>query len=46
MLVEIVMPAIKAKWPGNKEDIVWIQQGNAKPHTTPSDVLVAAAGMN
>jgi len=45
MLVEKVIPAIKVKWPGNKEDIIWIQQDNAKPHTTPSDVVVAAAGM-
>jgi len=43
--VEKVILAIKAKWPGNKEDIIWIQQDNAKPHTTPSDVVVAAAGI-
>ena len=45
MFVEKVILAIKARWPGNKEDIIWIQQDNTKPHTIPSDVVVAAAGM-
>ena len=36
-LIQKVLPAIRAKWPRDTEDIVFIQQDNARPHVDPND---------
>ncbi|ETV75547.1 hypothetical protein H257_10362 [Aphanomyces astaci] len=43
MLVDKVIPAIRAKWPRGETKAVKIQQDNARPHVPPSDVDVVAA---
>ena len=36
-LIQKVLPVIRAKWPRDTEDIVFIQQDNARPHIDPND---------
>ena len=36
-LIEKVLPAIRAKWPHDMKDVIFIQQDNAKPHIDPND---------
>ncbi|ETV70159.1 hypothetical protein H257_14324 [Aphanomyces astaci] len=43
MLLDNVIPAIKAKWPQGETKGVIIQQDNAKPHVPPSDPRIVAA---
>ncbi|KAE9262527.1 hypothetical protein PR003_g33509 [Phytophthora rubi] len=45
MLVNDVIPAIKAKWPQDQKHIpIRLQQDNAKPHVHEDDAEVLAAG--
>ncbi len=45
MLLENILPAIKAKWPEQyKHEQIWIQQDNAKPHVYAHDAAIAEAG--
>ena len=38
-LIEIFISAIKAKWPRDElQDVIYIQQDNAKTHSDPNDV--------
>ncbi|ETV64126.1 hypothetical protein H257_18943 [Aphanomyces astaci] len=43
MLVNNVLPAIKAKWPQNTNTRVYLQYDNARPHVLTSDKVVMAA---
>ncbi|ETV97618.1 hypothetical protein H310_09514 [Aphanomyces invadans] len=43
MLIDNVIPAIKAKWPAGDTKHVRIQQDNAKPHVPPMDPRIVAA---
>ncbi|ETV80633.1 hypothetical protein H257_06156 [Aphanomyces astaci] len=43
MLIDNVIPAIKAKWPNDKAARILLQQDNARPHVPLSDERVAAA---
>ena len=36
-LIEKFLSAIRAKWPHDTKDVIFIQQGNAKPHIDPND---------
>ena len=36
-IIEKVLPAIRAKWPHDTKDVIFIQQDNAKPHIDPND---------
>ena len=36
-LIEKFLPAIRAKWPHDTKDVVFIQQDNAKTHIDPND---------
>ncbi|ETV97336.1 hypothetical protein H310_09675 [Aphanomyces invadans] len=42
LLVNKVLPAIKEKWPTANE-LVYLQQDNARPHISPEDAAFAAA---
>ncbi|ETV64992.1 hypothetical protein H257_18201 [Aphanomyces astaci] len=44
LLVDRVIPAILAKWPGRRGGTIYLQQGNARPHIAVDDVEVLAAG--
>ena len=39
MMEENVIPAIKLKWP-TRDEIVWVQQDNAKPHSPAGDAQI------
>ncbi|GMF26776.1 unnamed protein product [Phytophthora fragariaefolia] len=44
-IINKVIPAIKAVWPrGEKKKIIFIQQDNARPHLSPFESDVVAAG--
>ncbi|KAF0703711.1 hypothetical protein AaE_015265 [Aphanomyces astaci] len=43
MLIDNVIPAIKAKWPAESSRSVVIQQDNARPHVAPWDAAVVSA---
>ncbi|XP_074318911.1 uncharacterized protein LOC141655747 [Silene latifolia] len=43
MIIRIVVPAIKAKWPENESKHIIIQQDNARPHIKNSDPDFTAA---
>ncbi|KAL3659951.1 hypothetical protein V7S43_019092 [Phytophthora oleae] len=44
-LLEYLFPAIKEKWPRkDQHHLIWVQQDNAKPHVSPFDLEVLAAG--
>ncbi|ETV81440.1 hypothetical protein H257_05964 [Aphanomyces astaci] len=43
MLIDQVIPAIKANWGGDSRDLMYIQQDNARLHVPPSDTKVVAA---
>ena len=44
-LINEIIPSIKAKWPARcKNEIIYIQQDNARPHVCESDSDVRAAG--
>ena len=36
-MIQKVLPAIRAKWPRDMEDIIFIQQDNVRPHIDPND---------
>jgi len=44
MLLEEVLPAIKAKWPPSSSKAICVQQDNARPHVPADDIDVVAAG--
>ena len=37
MLINNVLPTIRAKWPQGLSKYIFIQQGNAKPHIAHND---------
>ncbi|XP_010682252.3 uncharacterized protein LOC104897130 [Beta vulgaris subsp. vulgaris] len=37
MIINKLLPAIRAKWPENGCKEIWIQQDNARPHIQPND---------
>lgn len=44
-LLEYLFPEIKEKWPRkDRHRLIWVQQDNAKPHVSPFDPEVLAAG--
>ncbi|KAG6948575.1 hypothetical protein JG688_00015033, partial [Phytophthora aleatoria] len=44
-IINKVIPAIKKVWPrGEKWKVIFIQQDNSKPHLSPNDTDVVAAG--
>ncbi|KAF0748044.1 hypothetical protein AaE_007495 [Aphanomyces astaci] len=43
-LVDKVIPAIQAQWPGRRGATIYVQQDNAKPHVAVDDPEVLAAG--
>ena len=44
-LIDCVFPAIRANFPvGFKSQTIWVQQDNAKPHISPEDADIVAAG--
>ncbi|ETV83344.1 hypothetical protein H257_04095 [Aphanomyces astaci] len=43
MLIDNVIPAIKAKWPRNSSRCITIQQDNARPHVPPLDARIVEA---
>ncbi|ETV80703.1 hypothetical protein H257_06204 [Aphanomyces astaci] len=43
LLVDKVIPAIQAKWPGRRGGTIYLQQDNARPHVAVDDAEVVAA---
>ncbi|RHY40041.1 hypothetical protein DYB30_009416 [Aphanomyces astaci] len=43
-LLQHVIPRIKAVWPGHRDQPIYIQQDNARPHVEVDDPAVVAAG--
>ncbi|ETV78807.1 hypothetical protein H257_07636 [Aphanomyces astaci] len=43
LLVDKVIPAIQAKWPGQRGGTIYLQQNNARPHVAVDDAEVVAA---